>query len=465
MDAGRAGVGRRRYPARVPAMAAHAFCRPVGRIRRVDRLVDSPRPRGPGLRTLAQTCLVSLARRSSAPAAGSRFSSCSMARRIPPRHTAPGRRCHWTFIPGGLAGLFFDQQFGLIVYAPVLAAALAGAVHVRVRERPGGPVHGDGRGRALSRRRGDVLDVVGGRAGDTRTLCCRRPSRVRDSARQAPGPRRPLGRTTLATLLGVSLAFTVFVIGVDRGAFAWNVRGALGALAGMARPGRRLVARVAELFLAAVAGGSFDGDSVLRSRLRVAGGCGRIAVMAGRAAVRRISTSRGSGVDRSGVERRTWRDGAGSGGLVAEWRAGSESGPVSDRASRSTARRAERGPVASFSSAVWPILKGCCASGPVTRRGPEPRCGAPFGDCPRGPMKFVSRRRGLARATSRYGLGAAGRPWRTLTVLPLSRQAFVMTLPANVAELTIEPDAGLRRSAERWKSCPWRFGSTRTPRR
>jgi hypothetical protein len=40
-----------------------------------------------------------------------------------------------SFIPGGLAGLFFDQRFGLLAYAPVLACAFAGlAVMIRRSE-------------------------------------------------------------------------------------------------------------------------------------------------------------------------------------------------------------------------------------------------------------------------------------------------------------------------------------------
>jgi hypothetical protein len=39
------------------------------------------------------------------------------------------------FIPGGLAGLFFDQRFGVFAYAPVLLAALAGLL-VMIRARP-----------------------------------------------------------------------------------------------------------------------------------------------------------------------------------------------------------------------------------------------------------------------------------------------------------------------------------------
>jgi hypothetical protein len=41
-------------------------------------------------------------------------------------------------------------------------------------------------------------------------------------------------------------------------------------------------------------------------------------------------------------------------------------------------------------------------------------------------------------------IGRAPRPWRTLTVLPLSRQAFVASLPASVSALTIEPDSALK---------------------
>ncbi len=39
-----------------------------------------------------------------------------------------------SFVPGGLAGLFLDQRFGVLVYAPVLICALAGLI-VMVRER------------------------------------------------------------------------------------------------------------------------------------------------------------------------------------------------------------------------------------------------------------------------------------------------------------------------------------------
>ena len=41
-------------------------------------------------------------------------------------------------------------------------------------------------------------------------------------------------------------------------------------------------------------------------------------------------------------------------------------------------------------------------------------------------------------------VGETSRPWRTLTVLPLSRQAFVISLPADVSSLTILPDESLK---------------------
>ena len=41
-------------------------------------------------------------------------------------------------------------------------------------------------------------------------------------------------------------------------------------------------------------------------------------------------------------------------------------------------------------------------------------------------------------------VGRAAQSWRTLSVLPLSRQSFVLTVPASVSGLTIEPDAALK---------------------
>ena len=52
-----------------------------------------------------------------------------------PDPSAPyaGEAGSFAFVPGGLTGLFFDQRFGLLAYAPVLAAAFAGLVLMAVR--------------------------------------------------------------------------------------------------------------------------------------------------------------------------------------------------------------------------------------------------------------------------------------------------------------------------------------------
>jgi hypothetical protein len=46
---------------------------------------------------------------------------------------APGQMGSFAWIPGGIAGLFFDQRFGFLPYAPVLAFAIAGFVPMLMR--------------------------------------------------------------------------------------------------------------------------------------------------------------------------------------------------------------------------------------------------------------------------------------------------------------------------------------------
>ncbi len=90
------------------------------------------------------------------------------------------------YVPGGLLGLFFDAQFGLLAYSPVLAAGLIGLF-----VRPAGaadPVRRIARGTAARRPRvpcgvGELLDVVGWGSSAAGTICGRRTTRARDSDR------------------------------------------------------------------------------------------------------------------------------------------------------------------------------------------------------------------------------------------------------------------------------------------
>ena len=90
------------------------------------------------------------------------------------------------YVPGGLLGLFFDAQFGLLAYSPVLAAGLVGlfvrAAGAADHVRPDRSRHGSRRPRVPGRV-GHVLDVVGRRSGAAGTICCRRAPRVRGSDR------------------------------------------------------------------------------------------------------------------------------------------------------------------------------------------------------------------------------------------------------------------------------------------
>jgi hypothetical protein len=129
------------------------------------------------------------------------------------------------YVPGGIAGLLFDEQFGLLTHAPALAAAAAGLAWRN--------------GDALSRTTVGltVAAVVyfagvgtywmwwaGVPATPARFAAAALPLLA---APVAVGWSRsgPALRAIWNLLLLVSFALTITVIGVDRGALAWNHRG------------------------------------------------------------------------------------------------------------------------------------------------------------------------------------------------------------------------------------------------
>jgi hypothetical protein len=130
------------------------------------------------------------------------------------------------FIPGGLAGLVFDGQYGLVAYTPVLALAAAGLVAGSDRDR---------------RHVGRALVVValayfaavatywmwwaGLPAPPARFATAALPLLAVPLAaawEQARGD----ARSAFRLLLALSIATAAFVIGVDRGELAWNMRDA-----------------------------------------------------------------------------------------------------------------------------------------------------------------------------------------------------------------------------------------------
>ncbi len=153
-----------------------------------------------------------------------------------------------SFIPGGLAGLLFDQRFGLLAYAPVLASGFAGLGWM-VRRRS-------------QRRIGfELLFVLvpylvvvthfamwwGGTSAPARFFVPMLPMLAVPSAVAWTAIRH---RATRATALA-ALAFTMFVSGclifVDGGRLAYNTREGYAALGTMAEPRDGSSARTPDL--------------------------------------------------------------------------------------------------------------------------------------------------------------------------------------------------------------------------
>jgi hypothetical protein len=146
-----------------------------------------------------------------------------------PNPAAPYGRSAGTelaYIPGGVLGLFFDAEFGLLTYAPVLAAAAVGWV-AAPRAIIGRVLFG------LALVAGAYLAVVGTFwmwwAGVPAT-----PARFATAILPLFAPALALawvragafGRAAWLLLLVVTLAISMAVIGVDRGVLAWNARDA-----------------------------------------------------------------------------------------------------------------------------------------------------------------------------------------------------------------------------------------------
>ena len=137
------------------------------------------------------------------------------------------------YVPGGIGGLLFDSQFGVLPYAPVLAAAAAGTVVLLTR--PGA----SGAGLIPSRLLGLTLLLLvipyvvstttmrmggGGWSAPGRFVAPLIPPLGIAVAVAWAAARRPATRALLAGALGLTLAVTAAVVWVDRGRLAYNLR-------------------------------------------------------------------------------------------------------------------------------------------------------------------------------------------------------------------------------------------------
>jgi hypothetical protein len=130
------------------------------------------------------------------------------------------------YVPGGLLGLFFDAQFGLFAYSPVLAAAVVGLV-VRQGDRRTRHVAGAVAAVALAYLAGSAsywMWWAGVPAPPARFAAAVLPAFAVPVAWAWTASARVL-RLVWLTLLTVSIALSTVVIGAARARIAWNSRG------------------------------------------------------------------------------------------------------------------------------------------------------------------------------------------------------------------------------------------------
>ncbi|HEY7474569.1 MAG TPA: hypothetical protein VH679_06130, partial [Vicinamibacterales bacterium] len=348
----------------------------------------------------------------------------------------------WAFVPGGLAGLLFDQQFGLLAYSPILAAAAVAGAH---RRSPG-----------FLTIAGAPLAICGVYLAAVATYWMwwagvpATPARF--AAAALPVFAVPLaiawsrsgavGRSVLASVLAISLTITTIVVGVDRGALAWNVRGPSALWLTWLGPVVDLARGWPSFFWRLTPG---DLSTEIPFFIHVTGSVAALMAVgaAAWAAVRRLS-------DRPVVAPivAAWSVASGVMAITqAGWWLNSAGGasPAPSQLALLDLHREGR-PV----FAIAPLSFGRVAdlSGRIRIQLPAARPGAPiWGSVPGLPAGTYELRTTTARP--RQGelsirIGRAAQRWRTLAVLPLSRQTFVLTLPAGVSNLTLEPDAGLK---------------------
>jgi hypothetical protein len=132
----------------------------------------------------------------------------------------------WTFVPGGVLGLLFDQQFGLLVYAPVLAGSLVAMARCREWAKDRSTMLLGAAAFAYLMAVGSYwMFWAGIPAPPARFITALLPVLVVPQAlvwaRASAEARLGWGG-----LLAISLALSAVVLGVDRGELAWNTRDA-----------------------------------------------------------------------------------------------------------------------------------------------------------------------------------------------------------------------------------------------
>jgi hypothetical protein len=255
-----------------------------------------------------------------------------------------------------------------------------------------------------------------------------------------------VARAVFATLLVLSLAITATVIGVGRGSLAWNVRGSTALWLEWLGPVVDL-ARGSPSFFWRLTPENLSTEMPFFVHVLVWLGASSVVTAAAWAIVRRIQ-----GRTDVAAAAASWGIPLGFMVLIqAGWWVSGVPGPNPIRSQTAIldAQRDGRQPVrvAPLSVRAAADLGGMIRLRPAE---PAPPGAAVWGrvqGLPAGTyeLRVVTSRPRQGELAVR--IGQAPRPWRTLTVLPLSRQAFVLSLPAGVSGLTVEPDAALKQVA------------------
>jgi hypothetical protein len=251
-----------------------------------------------------------------------------------------------------------------------------------------------------------------------------------------------VARAVFLTLLVLSIGITATVTGVGRGSLAWNVRGGsalwlewLGPVVDLARGSPSFFWRLTPENL----------STEIPFFLHILGwfAAGSVVAAAGWAIGRRSP-----GTSDSGSQTAAWSVTLGFMAMlqVGWWLSGVPGpNPIRSQIAILDAQREGREPVviAPFSLGRAPDLAEVMRLSPSEAARPGPGIWGTVQGLPAGTYELR-----VATSRPRQGelmirIGDTSRPWRTLTVLPLSRQAFVISLPADVSSLTIQPDASL----------------------
>jgi hypothetical protein len=355
---------------------------------------------------------------------------------------------HAAYVPGGLLGLVFDQQFGLLAYSPVLAGAIFGL---------GRLVHRD----ALWIGRVSVAIAAVSLAGAAAYWMWwagvpATPARLATAVLPlltvplAVGwqTASALGRQLLLMLLIISLAIAVVVIGVEHGALAWNVHDARALWLGWLGPVVNLCRAWPSAFLRLVGGPVVSDNvasevpfmvSVLVTTMTVAGSW---LVLVAVARVRGWASS----VSRLAVI--WWLVGAVSLASELNWWM-SSARPLAAAPSQmaildgvSQGRLAillESFSLSAISRANLPLVIRADERGAI-----ENPPWLEVSDLPPGVYQL---RVHLDRPESgqfEVDVSFSPKSWRVLTLVPTGDQSFVLSLPAGAAALSVAPDAGLR---------------------